>query len=97
MEPISPKLELLKLVDPEMATTPLPPNPGALKLGWLVMLNISVRNWRRLRSLNGMSLKTEKSRRWNPGPGTCAGPPPSAEIPQLTSGAPIDAWVHFGG
>ena len=35
-----------------MATTPLPPKPGALKFGWLAMLNISARNWRRKRLLD---------------------------------------------
>jgi len=32
----------VKSVDPAMTTTPLPPNPGALKFGWLNMLKNSV-------------------------------------------------------
>src|SRR5579885_1785534 len=63
-----------------MATTPLPPNPGALKFGWLNMLNISVRNCRPRRSEKGKFLKMEKSRRWKPGPGTCVTPPKLANV-----------------
>src|SRR5207302_9806771 len=44
------------------------------------MLNISVRNWSLRFSLNGKSLKMEKSKRWKPGPGTCVTPPKFAKV-----------------
>src|SRR5271165_1934665 len=78
---MAPKLVLLKLVEFEMATTPLPPNPGALKFGWLRMLKNSARNCILKRSLSWNSLKVEKSKRWNPGETVVDGPPPRAPKP----------------
>jgi hypothetical protein len=93
VEPISPKVELLKLPDPEIATTPLPPKFGALKFGWLKMLKISARNCRRKRSLSGMSLKIEKSSLLNPGPGTCVTPPRQEGLSPTVQAA---GWVNWG-
>lgn len=81
MEPILPKLPLVKLVAPEIATTPLPPNPGALKFGWLRMLKNSVRNCAENRSLIAMALNSERSRRWNPGPFVVGPAKPRAPLP----------------
>src|ERR1700757_1378072 len=51
-----------------VAPTPWPvaPPKGFAKLGWLVMLNISARNWVVRRSPNFQLLETEKSRLWKP-------------------------------
>jgi len=61
---MAPKLVLLKFVEFAIETTPLPPNPGALKFGWLTMLKNSPRNSILKRSLIGMFLNAEKSNRW---------------------------------
>ena len=61
MEPMRPKLAaLLKLSELPMATTPLPPKPGALKLGWFRMLKNSDRNCRLNRSLKWKFLKSDR-------------------------------------
>jgi len=48
---------------------------GVLKFARFSRLKISARNctWNRL--LIGITLKTEKSSLWKPGPGTCVTPP----------------------
>src|ERR1700687_4681283 len=61
-----------------MATTPLPPKFGALKLVWLKMLKISVRNWSLKRSVRDMFLKSEKSSLGKPCPATRVTPPRAA-------------------
>ena len=62
VEPISPKVLLVKSNEPPMAVSPLPPNPGWLKFGVLVKLKNCARNWRRVLSLVLKSLNTEKSK-----------------------------------
>src|ERR1039458_10546403 len=50
---------------------------GSAKFGVLVRLKASKRSSNRLRSVMGNALKSEKSRRWNPGPETCVLLPPN--------------------
>src|SRR5215472_11425842 len=79
VDPISPKLALVKLPEPETATTPFPPKLGALKFGWLRMLKNSDLNSIRTRSVAWNSLKSEKSIRLKGGPATWSGGPPRVD------------------
>ena len=68
MDPISPKVELVKLAEFPTDVTPLPPKLGALKFAWFRMLKNSARNCIENRSLMGIALNTEKSNLRNGGP-----------------------------
>src|SRR5580692_354311 len=54
---------------------------GALKFGWLKMLNVSARNWNEYRSVIGNDLKSEKSSFLYPGPVEVSVLPPRAPAP----------------
>ena len=83
---------LVKLPDPEIATTPLPPKLGALKFGWLRMLKNSARNCIENRSLIWKALNIEKSKRCESGgPVVVAGLPPSRAAPVARDA--IASWV----
>ena len=103
MDPISPKVLLVKLPEPETPTTPLPPKLGALKFAWLKMLNISARNCMEKRSVSWKALNVEKSKVLIGGPVVVAGLPPNKAAPvagmhPAVAGAPSGqgCWKAFG-
>lgn len=81
VDPISPKVVLVGLVEPPIETTPLPPNPGALNVGWLRILKKSARNCAEIRSLNLIDLYAEKSNFFTGGVTVCPGREPKAAAP----------------